>query len=113
MQQSVIRKACQGENLATIQQNNVMNADRPMRIGVEVTNGMYQKVYVCVFHHLVLRLFNEFICFLSCPDGYIRVYTEDSKPLMEYYDADLIPINYVSFAGFNSDVDFYYNCGPH
>lgn len=41
------------------------------------------------------------------------MFTEQAKPLMEYHDKSPIPIEYISFAGFNSNVQFFYDCGPN
>lgn len=114
LQLSGIRKQCQGKILVSSSEHGVMNPDAPAKIIVEVTDGMYQKVYACVgcaslFFSSMNFAFVFF--FLWCPDGIVRTFIGNStKALMEMKDSNATPINFYSFAGFLSNPIFYYDC---
>lgn len=42
----------------------------------------------------------------------MRIYSEHdkAKPIAAIFDPIIVPVNYVSFAAYDTNVDFFYNC---
>lgn len=80
----LIRKKKGGNVLAEVYESRVITQERPTKLLLEIANS-----------------------------GSIRLYTEKlkSQPIISVLEENPLPIQYISFAGFeNSEVQFFYNC---
>jgi len=78
-----IRRQKSNQELIKVYLDNTINAERPTKIIIEVTN-----------------------------DGHVRLYTEANKqyPAVAVFDEKPLHVNYISFAAYQVKNDFFYNC---
>lgn len=102
----IIRKKKFGNVLNEAFESNVINSVKPTKILIEIANSKYDFFAFNKKKKYFLKIQN----FLG---GAIRLYSENlkSRPLIETFESNPLPIQYVSFASFeNSENQFFYNC---
>lgn len=117
--------------MAEVYESNVINQEKPTKMLLEVANSK-QNLYSIQMHCIKKGNnalenyefdfgFNSFLLFLSlsllsCASilgGAIRLYTEKlrTQPIITVLDDNPLPIQYISFASFEStENQFFYNC---
>lgn len=141
LQRVLIRKKKGANVLAEVYESRVITEERPTKMLLEIANSMYRhnilwklcKIPFPLLHisisfsiyflfHLLLHSLCLCACvFFSlslvsssvCSGGSIRLYTEKlkSQPIIATMEENPLPIQYISFAGFeSSEVQFFYNC---
>lgn len=109
----LIRRKYSGEVLTETFENNIMSDKTPTKFLIEIARSE-ENAFNCGLFFIDLELvFSAWFFFFKFLGGSIRLYSEKYKtePLAKTFDANLLPIQYVSFASFESNRnEFYYNC---
>lgn len=104
----LIRKKRSANTLIEIFESNVINLNRPTKMVLEVANSESQA------HDFILTMKYYFPNALFIfTGGNIRLYSENLKttPIVSVFDETPLPIQYVSFASFETtENQFFYNC---
>lgn len=92
----------------------ILSAQTPIKFIIEVANSMYflrARIILVQFYFIamIVRIF-----FFA--GGTVRIYAESDKiePIASVFDPIVLPVNFVSFCGYDALVRFYYDCsGQH
>lgn len=105
-QRVLIRKKKGANVLAEVYESRVITQEKPTKILIEVANSNINSL---IYEHYPFLL----CIIISILGGSIRVYTEKlkSQPLIAILEENPLPIQYISFASFeSSETQFFYNC---
>lgn len=103
----LIRRKKSDEVLSQVFIFNMMTPHTPTKFVLEVSNSKY------LFPSIAVRtkLF-DLIYLVLFAGGNVRIYSDHDKsqPIAAVFDPQVLPVSYVSFAAFDTNVDFFYDC---
>lgn len=85
----------------------ILSAQTPTKFIIEVANSM-----LFLFYLHFLREITQNDIYMNLTGGTVRIYAESDKlePIASVFDPIVLPVNYVSFCGYDALVRFYYDC---
>lgn len=85
----------------------ILSAQTPTKFIIEVANSM-----LFLFYLHFLRKITQNDMYMNLTGGTVRIYAESDKlePIASVFDPIVLPVNYVSFCGYDALVRFYYDC---
>lgn len=90
----------------------ILSAQTPTKFIIEVANSaFFFNVFLFDFPILIKPKI-IFMWYVNLAGGTVRIYAESDKlePIASVFDPIVIPVNYVSFCGYDNLVRFYYDC---
>lgn len=95
----------------------ILSAQTPVKFIIEVANSTYFSASVYDYlgwtRSRAFSSSSSFVLYLT--GGTVRIYAESDKiePIASVFDPLVLPVNYVSFCGYDNLVRFYYDCSGH
>lgn len=114
-QRTQVRKKTGGVALVDINERGVLNKDRPTKFLLEIANSTYH-TKPFIMQKLLISFDSNLSFYYSSLKigGSFRLYAESrgSKPLVSIFEANPLPIQYMSFSSWNveSEIQIFYNC---